>query len=140
MISIRTTDGASSEEVEDATHYVLGGERIGIAIAERLHEESHRVAVVDESYEPDEIPGVPGDPADVRVLGEAGIAAASTAIVATGADRRNLLIAQLVRANFDVPRVIAVVHDPGRLPLFEEAGHEPFCATTALSEAFTEVV
>lgn len=140
MIPTRTKESDPSGEVGESAHYVLGSDHIGIAIAERLQAGGHRVAVVNEAYEPEDVPGFVGDPADVDVLSDAGVGSASTVIVTTRSDRRNLLVAQLVRARFDVPRIIVFVDDPDRLPLFEEAGHEPFCATTALSEALGEVV
>ncbi len=123
-----------------ATHYVLGGDRVGTAIAERLHTGGHHVAVVDDAYEPAKVPGIAGDPASVDVLARSGIDSGSTVLVVTPSDRRNLLIAQLVRARFDVQRVIARVNDPDRVPVFADAGHEPFCATTTLAEAAGEAV
>ncbi|MDS0298296.1 NAD-binding protein [Halogeometricum sp. S1BR25-6] len=131
-------DGA--EETAQATHYVLGGAHVGTAIAERLRDGGHRVVIVDESYESRDIPGVTGDPAVVDVLSESGVESDSTVVVATRSDRRNLLIAQLVRARFDGPRVIAFVNDPERRSLFTDAGHESFCVTTTLSDAVGEVV
>ena len=140
MIPIQAKGGDSSNGAEETTHYILGGTHIGIAIAHQLQAAGHRVAIVDESYESNDIPGFVGDPADINVLAESGVGAASTVIVAMRSDSRNLLIAQLVRARFDVPRVVAFVDNPDRLPLFADAGHEPFCVTTALSEALVEVI
>lgn len=138
--SDNTGPSNGAEESEQPTHYVLGGAHIGTAIAEQLRAAGHRVVVVDESHESDHVPGVTGDPSAVDVLSESGIGSESTVIVATRSDRRNLLIAQLVRARFDAPRVIVFVHDPDRRPLFSDAGHESFCVTTTLSEAVGEFV
>jgi Trk K+ transport system NAD-binding subunit len=130
----------SSDDVEEPVYYVLGGGHAGVAIAERLRTDGHRVVTVDRSYRPGDVPGFVGDPTDLSVLSETGIERASTVVVAMRSDRRNLLVAQLVRSRFDVPRIIGFVNDPDRRPLFTEAGHEPFCATTALSEALGGVV
>jgi Trk K+ transport system NAD-binding subunit len=81
---------------------------------------------------------VAGSPTDVDLLTESGLETASTAIVATRSDARNLLVAQLARTQFDVPRIVVLVHDPERLGSLAEAGHEPVCATAALSETITE--
>lgn len=140
MIQIRDRGGDSADETEAITHYVLGGTHVGIAIAKRLQAAGHVVAIIDESYKPSDIPGFTGDPSAVDVLTESGVNATSTVVVATGVDRRNLLIAQLVGARFDVARVVAFVNDPDLAPLFAEAGHEPFCVTTALSDAVGEAV
>lgn len=136
----RASGRAPSAAVTDATHYVLGGAHVGTAVAERLVATDRRVAIVDETYEANGIPGIAGDPADVAVLSAAGLDGASTAVVATRSDRRTLLVAQLVRTRFDTTRIVALVEDPDRLPLFEDAGHEPFCVTTALAGALDEAV
>lgn len=140
MIPIRSEEDDQAEGVEDATHYILGDDHVGIAIAEQLQENGHRVATVSESHKSSDCHGFVGDPSAIDFLSEAGVGAASTVIVATRSDRRNLLIAQLVRARFDIPRVVTFVNDPDRLPLFADAGHEPFCVTTALSEAVGEAL
>lgn len=140
MISIRSTQDDPPDDVQDDTYYVLGGDHVGIAIAEQLLANGHQVTIVEASYESNDIPGFAGDPSTLDVLSESGIGDASTVIVATRSDRRNLLVAQLVRAHFDVPRVIVLVNDPDRTALFAEAGHEPFCVPTALSTAVGEAI
>jgi len=120
------------------TYCVLGGGHLGAAIARRLREDGHTVVLVDESTELSGTPVLRGDPADVRVLEEAEVAAASTVIVATQSDSRNLLIAQLVRVHFDVPEIVVVANVPERLDLIAEAGHEPVCAISALSDVVVD--
>lgn len=138
--AVRINGDHPSNGVKEATHYVLGGDHVGTAIAERLQSIGHRVAVVDNSHESREIPGFAGDAATVDVLSESGVGTASTVVVATPSDPRNLLIAQLLRARFDVPRVIPFVHEPDRVPLFADSEHEPFCVTTALAAAVDEAI
>jgi len=122
---------------EAAELFVLGGEHVGAAVARRLRAHGHDVALVDAVHEPSDIPVQQGNPADVRTLGEAGVSSASTVVVATPCDSRNLLVAQLARAHFDVSRVVVLASVPDRCELLTAAGHEPVCATTALS---TEIV
>ena len=98
------------------------------------------VCVVDESYERSETPGFRGDPTDVRTLEAAGIGNASAVVVATDSDSRNLLIAQVVRTRFEVPKVVVLANDPDRLDTFTEAGHHSVCATAALSDALVETI
>lgn len=129
-----------SSEVADSEYYVLGGGHVGVFVAQRLRANGHTVSVVDLSHSSPELPVLRGDPADVRTLNKAGVSDASAVIVATSNDGRNLLIAQLVCAHFDVPRIIVLVSVPHRLDLVAEAGHEPICATTALSEALIDSV
>jgi Trk K+ transport system NAD-binding subunit len=140
MINPTPSNEPDPAEGAAATHYILGGAHIGVAIAERLRAEGQQVAIVDEPSPSEDIPSVVGDPAAMDVLAESGVEDASTVIAATKSDRRNLLIAQLVRVQFDVPRVLALVNDPSRRGAFADAGHEPLCVTTMLSEAVGEVV
>jgi trk system potassium uptake protein TrkA len=120
--------------------YVLGGGRLGVAVARRLRTDGHEVELIDESNDPSEIPGRRGDPADVRVLEEAGVSDTSTVVVATRSDRRNFLIAQLVRANFDAARVVVLANTPDRYELIASAGHDPVCATSVLTDELAENV
>lgn len=120
------------------TYCVLGDDQLGIAIAERLHAAGDHVTVVNERHDSADVLGTKGDPADPDTLTDAGVATADMVVVSTRSDRRNLLIAQLVRSTFDVPRIVVLVNDPDRHDLFAAAGHEPFCVTTALSEQLTE--
>jgi trk system potassium uptake protein TrkA len=130
--------GESSEEETNSEYYVLGGGRVGEAVAERLSADGYPTSLVDESYDSSGLSGTRGDPADVRVLEEAGLSGASTVVVATQLDRRNFLIAQLVRSHFDVSRVLVLANVPERSDSLAEAGHETVCATTALSEALVD--
>jgi len=139
MIPIRARGGRHTDE-EEPTLYILSDDEVGIAIADLLQAEGHRVTLVDESYDSNDVPGYVGDPADATVLAETDVGAASTVVITTLSDSQTFLIAQLVRARYGVPRVITLVNDPDRVPLFAAAGHEPFCVTTALSEALVEVV
>lgn len=128
------------DDVTEAEHYVLGGGHIGEVLAKRLSEDGYRVALVDDSYDSSELPGQKGDPAELHTLKEAGLSDASTVLVVTQLDRRNLLIAQLVRTHFDVSRILVLSNIPERDTLFEEAGHEPVSATTALSDAIVDTL
>lgn len=121
-----------------AEYYVLGGGHLGKAVAERIQADGYAVSLVDESHDSSDLPGLQGNPADIRTLAEAGLSGAPTVIVATPLDRQNLLIAQLVRAHFDVHRVIVLVNAPERFDLLAETGHELVCATSAVSDALVD--
>ena len=134
MTSIRPTDSSQRGDPL-ATHFVLGGAHIGMAIAEQLQADGHPVTIVDENYNSENVPGIQGSPTDVELLSESGLKTAASVVVGTRSDARNFLIAQLVQVHFDVPQVTVLVHNPERLSVMAEAGHEPLCVTTALSEA-----
>jgi len=116
-------------------YFVLGGNHLGTAIARRLQAEGHAVALVDETHVPDDVPGLCGDPTDVEVLETARVEEASTVVVATSRDSRNLLVAQHLRSQFEVSEVIVLVHTPDRCETLADTGHEPVCVTSVLSNA-----
>lgn len=138
MSSLLPTDDDSSHTANQERHFVLGGGRIGVAIAEQLQDEGHPVTIVDEECGTTDVPAIDGKPTDPDQLTDAGLDRASSVIVVTQSDARNFLIAQLVRTHFDIPRTIVLVNDPARLNPLAEAGHEPLCVPSALSKTVTE--
>jgi trk system potassium uptake protein TrkA len=138
MSSLLPTDDDSADTVGQERHFVLGGGRTGVAIAEQLQTDGHPVTVVDEECAATDVPAVEGTPTDLDHLTEAELETASTVIVVTQSDAQNFLIAQLVRTHFDIPRIIVLVNDPERLDPLAKAGHEPLCVPSALSETVTE--
>jgi trk system potassium uptake protein TrkA len=134
-LSPSTTTNGDADPENPSVCYVLGGGPLGVAVARRLRAEGLAIALVDEMHDPAEIPGYRGDPSDVAVLTEAGLADAAAVVVATPRDERNLLVAQLVRTTFDVDGVFVLVHAPVLADVVAEAGHRPICVTSALSDA-----
>ena len=117
----------------DVDVYVLGDGAVGAEVTRRLLEDDHSVALIDGSPGPGEFPANRVEPTDRLALADA-----STVIVATSSDSRNLLAAQLIRSRFDVERVLVVANDPARVDVFADAGHDPVCATTALTDAIVD--
>ncbi|MFC6951537.1 NAD(P)-binding protein [Halorubellus litoreus] len=123
------------QEEPHPDHHVLGGGHVGDAIADRLRTDGQVVARVDEAAVTTDGSSVRGDPADAATLSTAELTDADAVVVATGSDARNLLVAQQVRAHFDVERVVVLTHHPERVTSMAAAGHEPVCVTTAVADA-----
>lgn len=134
-----TRDNSPGNEGE-TEYYILGGETVARSTAKRLREEGRTVGVVDETHDDEDIPGEQGNPEDVRLLAEAGVPDASTVVVATGEDSRNLLIAQLVQVHFDVRDIFVLVNDPDRRELVAAAGHEPLCVTSIIATGLADTL
>jgi hypothetical protein len=64
-----------------------------------------------------------------RALVEAGIDRADVFIASTNGDNTNLVVAQLAKRRFDVPKVIARVLDPRRAAWYAEQGLHTICPT-----------
>ena len=133
-----TDTGDPPPESTDGHVYVLGDAAVGAVAARRFLEDDRSVIVVDASAEPENAPAGRRDTVDLSTLDDAGVDDDSTVIVATSSDGRNLLAAQLIRRRFGVERVLVVANDPERVDAFVDAGHDPICATTALSDAIVD--
>jgi trk system potassium uptake protein len=75
-----------------------------------------------------------GDATELHVLELAGIARPPDIVIAaTGDDEDNIVICQLAREKYGVPKVIARVNDPRNQPHFDLLGISPtICATSGL--------
>ena len=135
-----TETGEPPPDPADADVYVLGDGAVGAAVSRRFREDGRSVTLVDGSSEPVDATARRRDTIDLAALDDAGLDEASTVIVATSSDSRNLLAAQLIRSRFDVERVLVVANDPERVDAFVDAGHDPFCSTTSLADAIVDRV
>jgi len=107
---------------------IVGGGRVGRALAERLENRGENVVIVEEDETQVEqirnagFTAVIGDGTDTDVLGDAGGENAKTVVAATGDDDVNLLVSQLASSKFDVENVIARANNPDNVDAFEDLG------------------
>lgn len=73
-----------------------------------------------------------GSGLDQELLIRAGVENADIVYAMTGGDNRNLMVAQLVKIQFDVQRAVARLHDPVRAEKYHEMGLETICTTTVI--------
>jgi trk system potassium uptake protein TrkA len=126
---------------------VIGGGRVGSAVAKRLVADGWEVVVVDEDEDallrlgPDWRGGfVLGHGMDVGVLEEAGVDTADAAVIATSGDNTNLVIAQVLRARYRIGTIVVRVLDPARASFYAQRGMHIICPTqTAISELLSAV-
>ena len=98
---------------------IVGCGRVGSAIAKRMIRQGHEVSVLDENQEAhallehdldqtwEDAGGrfTVGTALEVEALTEAGIDRADVAVCSTNGDNTNIVIAQLARKRFQVPKV-----------------------------------
>ena len=122
---------------------VVGAGRVGSSVATKALQTGHTVSVLDEdplSHERldvelgqswEEAGGrfTIGTALEMDALVEAGIDRADVFIASTNGDNTNLVVSQIARQRFDVPRVIARVLDPRRAAWYAEQGLQTICPT-----------
>ncbi len=112
-------------DVQPMKTIIVGGGRVGRALATRLENRGENVILVDrdpsvvETLQRDGFRAEVGDGTSTDALEAAGSTNAKIVVAATSTDDTNLLISQLARNKFDVETVIARVNDPENVAAFD---------------------
>jgi trk system potassium uptake protein len=119
---------------------IVGAGKVGLNAARTLGHMGHEVVVVEqrrsrynllESELEDRI--IFGDGTEMLVLEHAGIARADMVVAVTGDDEDNVIIAQMAKLKWDVPKVVARVNNPRNIATFRLVGVDAImCAATRL--------
>ena len=125
---------------------VVGGGKVGVSVARTLLGMNHEVAIVEQDRarferleEELEHRAIYGDGTELFVLERAGIRRPPDIVVAvTGDDEDNIIICQLAREKYGVPKVIARVNDPRNEPHFDLLGISPTVSATSMVLALIE--
>jgi trk system potassium uptake protein TrkA len=120
---------------------IAGGGKVGANLTRSLIGHGHEVTMIEQRADRFEMLEEEfehqvqlGDATEVFVLEQAGIARPPDMMIATtGDDEDNIIICQLAREKYGVPKVIARVNDPRNQPHFDLMGISPtICATSSI--------
>jgi len=118
---------------------IVGGGKVGYHLAKTLLSEGHEVLILEKdrkTYEwlIEELGETVmlGDGCEIRTMTEAGMARANVVVAVTGDDEDNLVICQMAKRKFGVPRTIARVNDPKNEELFRELGIDQTVSSTRI--------
>ena len=118
---------------------IVGCSESGYHLSKALIAGGHEVVVVDKSPERyqllnEELGSVAllGDGTDETTLKRAGIVRADVVVSLTGADATNMVISQMTKHIFQVPRTMALIKDPKNEPIFHEVGTDVVVNSTHL--------
>ena len=124
---------------------IAGGGKVGANLTSTLlkmgHEVSllendrHRYGLLEEHFE--HIARY-GDATELFVLERAGVERADLVVAVTGDDEDNLIVCQVARDKYNVPKVIARVNDPRNQPHFDMLGITLTVSATATILALIE--
>ena len=108
---------------------IVGCSEVGYHLTKALLASGHEVVVVEKNWDryqllTGELGSVAfaGDGTEERTLRQAGITRADVLVAVTGRDETNLVICQMAKHIFQVPRTMALVKDPKNEPIFHVLG------------------
>ncbi len=120
---------------------ISGGGKVGASVARTLLASGHEITLIEqdrarfERLEAELGPAViNGDATEIHVLERAGIGRPPELVVAaTGDDEDNIVVAQIAKEGYRVPKVVARVNDPRNQQHFDLLGiKQTVCATSAI--------
>jgi trk system potassium uptake protein TrkA len=118
---------------------VIGGGKVGYYLTKELIENGHEVVLMEKDHAraeqiADEIGSIviANDGCEGKYLGEAGCARADIVAAVTGDDEDNLVICQMAKHHFSVPRTIARVNNPKNEALFRHLGVDEIVSPTRM--------
>ena len=116
---------------------IIGGGRVGRALATRLQNRSENVIIIEqhqgtvEQLQIDGFDAIEGDGTNASVLEDAGITNAKRIVAATGDDNTNLLTVQLAKTTFGVSDLFSRVNNPENMAAFDALSVTAIDASTA---------
>ncbi len=127
---------------------VVGCSEAGYHLSKALIAGGHEVEVIERNIDrynllTEELGSVAwlGDGTDEVTLRNAGVSRADVVVALTGVDATNLVVCQMTKHIFQVPRTMALIKDPKNEPIFTQAGVDVVVNSIHLAlEAFEEGV
>lgn len=126
---------------------IVGCGRLGGLLANRLSGSGHSIVVIDRNEAAfrklsHEFSGfqVLGDAVELSVLRSAKVDQADCLLATTRLDNVNLMVAQVARTVFRVPKVIARVFDPSREAIYREFGIETINPINLSAQFFLDLL
>ena len=118
---------------------VAGGGKVGFYLARELIAQGHEVLLIEKSAARCEVIAAElgnvvqrGNADEASVLGDAGTNRADVVVAVTGDDEDNLVICQVAKRRFSVPRVIARINNPKNEGIFRLLGIDATVSSTDL--------
>lgn len=134
------------KEKEEYT-IIVGCGRLGAKIANAMSDNEENVLVIDKSESSykrlsADFGGINiyGDGMDIGTLKEAEIEKASVLVAVTDDDNINIMVAQMAKHIFKVPRVIARLYDPEKAVVFEGQDIDIICPAMLSADSINNLL
>ena len=124
---------------------IFGCGRVGSQLAVLLSSLGHEISIIDSN--PDAFLKLPetykgtnilGNGMDDDVLRRAGIENADAFIAVTQGDNRNIMVSEMAKFVYNVPKVITRVYDPVRCEMFGKLGLDTSSPTITFTNAISD--
>ncbi len=124
---------------------IVGGGKVGSNLTGTLMKMGHEVTLIENDRERYQLLEErfehvvrPGDGTELFVLERAGVERADLVVAVTGDDEDNIIVCQVAKEKYGVPKVIARINDPRNQPHFEMVGINLTVSATATILALIE--
>lgn len=134
---------------KDKDEYIIivGCGRLGSHLARLLSKDRKSVVVIDKREHSfhrlsEEFSGftIEADAIEIDTLLRAKIDKADVVVTTTNDDNTNIMIAQIAKTVYKVPKVIARLFEPSRQQVYEELDIETLCPTILSAVALTNII
>jgi trk system potassium uptake protein TrkA len=124
---------------------IVGGGQVGYSLARLLMSEKHEVLLVEKDQErynklSEELGEqvILGDGTELDTLMDMGVNRADVLVAVTGTDQDNLIICQMAKILYLIPRTIARVNDPQNEEVFQSLGVDATVSSTRIIGSLIE--
>ncbi|MEG2050822.1 MAG: TrkA family potassium uptake protein [Oscillospiraceae bacterium] len=120
---------------------IVGGGKVGYYLLKTLNEKKYDIVLIERDINncqaiADDIDAdiIYGDGTDIDVLKDAGIEDAEIVAAVTGTDEENLVICEIAKTSFGIPKTIARVNNPINMSMFKALGvDKTVCSTQVIA-------
>ncbi len=126
---------------------IMGCGRVGAQLAEMLDAEGHSVVIMDlDPYSFRQLPpnfngtAIVGNGMDEETLKKAGIEEADVFVSVTPGDNRNVMVGQIAKHIYHVPKVVCRIHDPIREDMYRNLGLDTVSPTKVVAGLLKEKI
>jgi Trk K+ transport system NAD-binding subunit len=144
MISLSRLRERVDDDIDPPSVLVISDSHVGSEVVRTLDRDADTCLVTDHDgvagQTPDDIRVVVGDGRKRTVLRDAGAETTDIALVSMRTDHGSFLVTQLLRTQFDIDTVVAVLNDPQNVPVFESVGSTVICGASVLATELERTV
>jgi trk system potassium uptake protein len=125
---------------------IVGAGKVGKSLARKLQVHKHNIVLIESdpktaqrvAEENQQSLVIYGDGCDPKILEDAGAERAEVVAAVTGDDEDNLIICQMAKENFDVPRTLARINNPRNEETFHRLGIDGVTSTSIIAKLIEE--